>query len=257
MQKVYIRIVILLMMLLLTPRVNAADFTAEDLHYVISYKWGLIHKDAGTATLSLRPVGQHDYRLTLTARTKPWADKVFQVRDTLVSIVERSDMRPRRYVKSAHEGGRFSRDVIDFSYAGRDVKGEVERLRPGKKKGETSLSRRTLSATGPTFDMLSVFYFLRTIDFKALSHGGSVTANIFSGSKTERLTIRCVGSERIKPRDSKTEIETWHIKFRFTTDGRRKSSDDIDAWISADARHIPVRLYGSLPLGQVRVYLIG
>lgn len=244
-----------ILLMLIAPLVaKCAEFQPEDLHYVITYKWGLIHKDAGTATLSLRPEGNRDYRLTLTARTKPWADKVFRVRDTLTSIVARADLHPRRYVKAAHEGGRYSRDAITFTYTGHDVKGAVERLRVGK-KGERSLSAKTLSATGPTFDMLSVFYFLRTIDFKSLSKGGTVMTNIFSGSKTERLSIRCVGSERIKPRGSKTEIETWHIKFRFTTDGRRKSSDDIDAWVSADSRHVPVRLYGSLPLGQIRVYL--
>lgn len=83
---------------------TAADFADENLHYVITYKWGLIHKEAGTATLSLKGSG-NDYRLSLTARTKPWADKVFRVRDTLTSIVGRADQHPRRYVKAAHEGG--------------------------------------------------------------------------------------------------------------------------------------------------------
>lgn len=248
-------IILSFLLCLATLVASAANLQPEELHYVISYKWGLIHKDAGTATLSLRPEGGDGYRLMLTARTKPWADKVFQVRDTLVSTVSRADLRPHRYVKSAHEGGRYSRDLIDFTYAGSRATGAVERTRVDK-KGKRSVSSRSLTATGATFDMLSVFYYLRTLDYEALSHGGTVTANIFSGSKTERLSIRCVGRERIKPRDSKTEIDTWHIRFRFTTDGRRKSSDDIDAWISADSRHIPVRLYGSLPLGQVRVYLL-
>ncbi|MDE6446995.1 MAG: DUF3108 domain-containing protein, partial [Muribaculaceae bacterium] len=57
---------------------------SETLHYVITYKWGLIHKEAGTASLSMRESGGTSH-LTLTARTKPWADKVFCVRDTLIS----------------------------------------------------------------------------------------------------------------------------------------------------------------------------
>lgn len=234
---------------------SATAFSDETLHYVITYKWGLIHKEAGNASLSLRSAG-HDYRLTLTARTKPWADKVFQVRDTLIATVGKNDLRPHRYVKIAHEGGKFSRDEITFSYSGETVSGNAHRLRADKKKGEKSESSISLKATGPTFDMLSVFYFLRTLDYHLLSQGKTVKANIFSGKQTESLTIRCVGKDTIQFRDkAKTSVEAWHIKFRFTSHGGKKSSDDIDAWISADSRHIPLQIFGSLPIGQVRVYL--
>ena len=247
---------LLLMMFLCTGHLcaYATTFSDETLHYVITYKWGLIHKEAGTATLSLRSAG-NDYKLTLTARTKPWADRVFQVRDTLTATVGKTDLRPHRYVKSAHEGGKFSRDEITFSYSGETVNGKAHRLRYDK-KGERSESGISLKATGPTFDMLSVFYFLRTIDYNSLSKGNSVKANIFSGKQTESLTIRCVGKEKLQLRDkAKTPAEAWHIKFRFTSHGGKKSSDDIDAWISADTRHIPLQIFGSLPIGQVRVYL--
>ena len=249
-----LRIILFPILLLFTLLgIRAADFAPESLHYVITYKWGLIHKEAGTATLSLRPSAD-TYTLTLTAKTKPWADKLYRVRDTLTSVVGRSDLRPRRYVKNAHEGGRYSRDVIDFSYSGTSVKGAAQRLRVGK-KGETSTGSSSLSASGPTFDMLSVFYFLRTLDYRKLSAGESVTANIFSGHQTEKLTIRCLGKERIEMRDN-SHAEAWHIKFRFTSHGGKKSSDDIDAWISTGPDHRPLRIYGNLPVGQVRVYLV-
>lgn len=231
----------------------AAALADETLHYVITYKWGLIHKEAGTAVLTLRGNG-NDYRLRLTAQTRPWADRIFRVRDTLVSDVRRSDLRPHRYVRSAHEGGRYSRDELLFTHSGDNASASARRLRVDKKGGRRE-SEISLSATGPTFDMLSVFYFLRSIDYQALSRGKSVTANIFSGKQTEKLTIRCDGKERLKLRDG-TNVQAWHIRFRFTSGGGKKSSDDIDAWISVDQRHIPLQLIGSLPVGQVRAYLV-
>ena len=68
--------------LLFSMSLSAKGFADENLHYVITYKWGLIHKDAGDATLSLRNNGK-DYNIMLAARTKPWADRFYQVRDTL------------------------------------------------------------------------------------------------------------------------------------------------------------------------------
>lgn len=245
------RILAFLAIVILLPAVKgwAVDFGNEDLHYVISYKWGLIHKDAGEATLSLRNQGDL-YKLTLTGKTKPWADKFFQVRDTLLASVAKNGFRPVSYTKIAHEDGKFRRDEISYRYAGSTVGGDVKRIKinkDGKRYDET----KTLTATGRTFDMLSVFYFLRTIDYTALTSGNVVKATVFSGSKEETLTIRSAGVEEVKLRD-KSKCRAYHIRFRFTTQGQKKSSDDIDAWISVEPPHIPLLVVGSLSVGQVK-----
>ncbi len=82
MGKSHTKLTLVIVFLLSCVSAYAAGFANEKLHYVISYKWGLIHKDAGEATLTLRRQGA-DYRIMLAAKTKPWADKIFMVRDTL------------------------------------------------------------------------------------------------------------------------------------------------------------------------------
>lgn len=235
--------------------INAASvskgFGNENLHYVISYKWGLIHKDAGEATLSLRNQGSN-YQLILAAKTKPWADKFYQVRDTLLGTVRIKDMRPLSYSKIAHEKGKFSKDVITYSYSGNKATGYCKRLRQDK-NGVINESEKTLNASGPVYDMLSVFYYLRLINYDDLQKGNVIKATVFSGSKAETITIKCLGKESIKLRD-KSVREAYHIQFNFTTGGKKKSSDDIDSWISTDSQHIPLYLVGKLPVGQVRVY---
>lgn len=251
------RLLLILLALAVLPAVQSqavtTSFADENLHYVISYKWGMIHKDAGTATLSLRNRGK-DYSIMLTGKTKPWADSFFSVRDTLTATVAKNGFLPIKYVKSAHEGGKYSRDVITYSRAGGKTIGHCSRYRD--KKGNISKSEKTLSATGPVFDMLSVFYYLRTIDYAALQKGKVMKMTVFSGSKSETLTLRCLGTENIKMRN-KIKRDAYHIKFNFTTEGKKKSSDDIDCWISTDSSHIPLLLIGSLPVGQVKCYFVG
>lgn len=226
----------------------------ETLHYVISYKWGLIHKDAGEATLSLRNKG-NEYDVMLAAKTKPWADKIYMVRDTLLGRITAKTLKPRSYTKIAHEKGKYGKDIITYTYSGEKVTGNCRRIRRGK-DGKISESEKTLTASGPVYDMLSVFYYLRLIDYSDLSRGKVIKATVFSGSKAETITIRSLGKEEIKLRD-KTVRDAYHIRFNFTTEGKKKSSDDIDTWISADSRHIPLYLVGQLPVGQVRVYYTG
>lgn len=125
---------------------NAADFKPENLHYVISYKWGLVHKDAGEATLTLREDGSR-YKLRLTGKTKPWADKFYMVRDTLMATVRKDGFRPVSYSKIAHEDGKYSRDDITYSYGGSTVGGHSVRTRVDK-KGNRNVTEKNFTATG-------------------------------------------------------------------------------------------------------------
>lgn len=228
------------------------SFADEKLNYVITYKWGLIHKEAGTAQLSLTNKGD-SYQLTLTGRTKPWADKVFQVRDTLVSQVKKDGFRPQRYIRTAHEGGKYSKDDIRFTYSGSVVKGTVEKRR--EKDGKIKTSNASMTASNVAYDMLSVFYYLRTIDYSALDKGKVVTATLFSGSKKETVKIKSLGIEDVKMKNG-TKRQSYHIRFNFTSDNGKKSSDDIDAWLSYDNDRIPLVIIGKLSIGSVRCYLI-
>lgn len=251
--KMLSKIILTFMLLATASEVIAANFSDETLKYVISYKWGLIHKDSGDATLKLTNKG-NKYELLLTGKTRSWADKFYQVRDTLKGTISKTDFRPLSYTKIAHENGKYSRDDITYSYQGDYVSGLSKRHR--EKEGKINVTEKTLSGEGRVFDMLSVFYYLRTIDYSKLLSGEVVKSTMFSGNKVEQLTVRCVGKEEVKLRD-KTKREAYHIKFKFTQEGKKKSSDDIDAWISTDQSHIPLLVVGSLPLGQVKCYYVG
>ena len=95
-------IIVSCVLLLGAFNVFAGTFNNENLHYVISYKWGLIHKDAGEAVLSLKNQGDF-YQLRLVGKTKPWADKFYQVRDTLSGKLKKDGLKPLTYTKVAHE----------------------------------------------------------------------------------------------------------------------------------------------------------
>lgn len=232
---------------------GASSFSNETLRYVISYKWGLIHKDAGDATLSLRNKNGI-YSVMLSAKSRPWADKFYSVRDTLLGQIRVSDFRPVSYTKITHEKGKYGRDEIKYELSGHATKGHVRKYR--LKNNVTSEKSATLSATGPVYDMLSIFYYLRRLDYSQLNRNKIFSSTLFSGDKKETVKIRSLGIEKIRLRD-KSVREAYHIKFRFTSEGGKKSSDDIDTWISTDSRHIPLYLVGHLPVGEVRAYLVG
>lgn len=231
----------------------ASPFSNENLRYVISYKWGLIHKDAGEATLSLRRNGDK-YNVMLAAKTKPWADKIYDVRDTLLGTIRVRDLKPLSYTKITHEKGKYAVDEIKYSMHGATTTGQARQLR--FKNGTAQTKVKTLQATGPVYDMLSVFYYLRKLNYSQLNKNKVYTATVFSGSMKETVRIRSIGVEKLKLKNG-TQREAYHIRFNFTSKGGKKTSDDIDTWISTDASHIPLYLVGRLPIGEVRAYFTG
>ena len=237
----------MLLLLAIPQQAKAAELANEDLDYEIVYHWGLIWKHAASARLSLRSEDTV-YHTKLTARTVSWAESIYRVRDTLRCTIAKEGLRPLHYVKSSHEGGRDEVDEVRYTYSGYTTTGHCTRRRPGK-----PVQTRELTAQGAAYDMLSVFYFLRKLNFAGMRRGTVYKSTVFSGKKKETVSVRLVGTDDIKLRD-KSKHRAYHVQFTFTQDGATKSSDDIDTWISTDEQRIPLMIRGRLSIGEIRVY---
>ena len=224
----------------------AVDYTNERLNYEIVYQWGMVWKHAGDATLSVKKNG-NVYHSQLVGKTRSWADKLFPVRDTLKCTMNEK-LQPLRYEKLTHEQNYYAHDIVSYSYYYGNTNAKGTRIRPGKANVEINLSAKCQA-----YDMVSVFYMLRNLDFSKLTTSKPVSTVVFSGKEKEYLTLTYKGKETIKMRDG-TKRESYRINFRFTQDGGKKSSDNIDAWFSTDAQHIPLLLVGKLRFGEIKCY---
>lgn len=117
------------------------------------------------------------------------------------------------------------------------------------------MTEKTFTASGPVFDMLTVFYYLRQLDYEGMAKDSILTATVFSGKEKETVSIRYLGKEMIKLKD-KTQREAYRIKFSFSRSGGKKSSEDMETWISTDSSHTPLYLVGKLPVGEIRASLV-
>jgi hypothetical protein len=246
--KKLLAIMVLAVAMVLPQQVAGKDFGNETLNYEVVYHWGMIWKHAADATLSLRKTSS-GYNATLTGKTRSWADKVYPVRDTLKCTMN-NKLQPLTYEKLTHEKDYYARDVVKFSYNYSHTNAHCTRYR---KSGTTTLD---LSAKTQAYDMLSVFYMLRNLDYDELSRNKNYTTVIFSGKQKEYLTINYKGVETIKMRDG-SKRQAHCITFKFTQKGGKQSSDNLTAWMSTDDSRIPLLLVGKLPVGEVKCYYSG
>ena len=134
----------------------------ESLNYDVYYHWGIIWKRAGEGLLTVCNAeydGAKAYKMSLAGRTLSFVDKIMRVRDTLVSYTDRN-ARPLYYAKITNEGSYWGNDIIRYEYDGGIVKGKSTRLRRNKPQKDT-----TIISLDQSYDMLSVFYYMRMIDF--------------------------------------------------------------------------------------------
>ena len=228
------------------------DFTNETLNYRVMFKWGLINKQAGRATISVKSKGNR-YITQLTARSEPWADVFYCVRDTLNGIMLKDGLKPLFYEKIAHEGPEDKHDTVEFSYNGDNVTGYTTRKE--FKKGQLKRDeKKTISAMGATVDMMSSFYVMRSLPFEHWQKGHRSELSIFSGKQKEKLTFEYQGIERVEVNGK--HYQCFHITFIFTGEGGKKTSDNMDAWITTGNTRTPVLLEGKLPVGKVKCELI-
>ncbi len=162
-----------------------------------------------------------------------------------------NSFRPVKYEKITHEKDYHAYEVVNFYSENGLSKAKCTRYRKNKPAQHVNLS-----SVSQAYDMVSVFYMLRNLDFAHLSKDKIYTTVVFSGKTKERVSIRYIGTQNIKLRD-KSVHNAYHVKFNFTQDGRTKSSDDLDAWLSTDAARTPLMIVGKLPVGEVRCYLGG
>lgn len=226
----------------------------ESLPYKVMFKWGLINKQAGRAVLNLNH-GAGEYHSELTARSEPWADHFYSVRDTLRSTMRPHDFLPKFYEKIANEDGDRKHDRVLFHYAdGQGVK--ADSYRKEYKKGTLKIDdHHKFESDSIAVDMLSSFYVMRTLPYEKWTVGQTYSVPIFSGKQTETLTIKYHGEENLKIDNQSYPV--YHITFIFTSRGGTKSSDDMDAWIYNHKSRIPLRLEGKLPVGKVHCIYTG
>jgi hypothetical protein len=215
---------------------NQSFKEGEILEYVIHY--GIL--DAGTARLELKesPLkinGRKIIHSVGIGKTKGAFDWFFKVRDRYETYMDAEGVFPYLFVRRVDEGGY----IINQDYKFHQHKNQVD-----NGKGEVKEIPEYLQ------DMLSSFYFARTLDFSTAKKGDIFTINSFVDNEIYPLKIKFVGIENITIRNG-----TYNC-YRFNPvvqQGRIfKKEDDLNVWITNDGNKIPLLAQANLMVGSIK-----
>ncbi|MBP7268885.1 MAG: DUF3108 domain-containing protein, partial [Bacteroidia bacterium] len=170
--------------------------------------------DAGEATLEVKPelknFGNRDcYHVVGTGRSVGAFDWFFKVRDRYESVIDKDAMLPWLFIRRVNEGGYIINQNVSFNHFSDSAKSE----------------KATISIPENTQDLVSAFYYARTIDFSNAKEGDVFPINGYLDDAIFPMNIKYIGKEEIK-----TKMGTFRcIKFRpMLVEGRVfKDNEDM------------------------------
>ena len=203
---------------------------------------------AGSATLETIPdvalEGKKTLHFRALAKSTPFIDTFYKVRDSIESWVDPGVTRAWLYKKDQEEGTYVRHYLVRF-----DAGGSVAHR---YSKGE--LKNAVIVPYG-CFDPLSMLFLFRT---KPLAVGYEFAAPVTDGEKAVVGKARVVKRETITVRAG--EFDTFLVEPEVKEIGGvfRKSPDaTLQVWITADARRIPVRVKSKVIVGSFSMELTG
>ncbi len=223
------------------PPINHSVFSeGEYLKFVLHY--GII--DAGEAELVVKKSpkkfeGREAYHIVGTGRSVGAFNWFFKVRDRYETYLDKDGVFPWEFVRDIREGGYEKKENYQFFQHKAAVKTH---------KGDT------FAIPKYSQDMLSSFYYARTLDFTGIQKDQIFTIPTFVDEEVYPLKIRYLGKETIELRNGTYRC----LKFVPVVQEGRIFEDDEDmtVWITDDGNRIPVLAKAKVLVGSIKMELV-
>jgi hypothetical protein len=214
----------------------------EKLQYKMSYS-GFLR--AGTATLEIKEAEINDKKVFHAVGkgwTTGWIKWFFKVNDNYQTYFDKDTVKPYLFKRKINEGGYKIHRNITFNHDKNEAL--VEDFR---KKEKTTASVEDVQ------DMLSTFYFLRSIDFNNLKEGDEIALKMFLDFKTYNFKLKFLGRETLKSSFGKVKT----LIFRPLVQSGRifKAEESVKIWVTDDRNKVPIQLKADLAVGSLRAEL--
>lgn len=230
----------------LPPVTNNAFAAGEKLHYNVIYKGVTV----GHALIEVKngPLvnGRPTWQYISTAKSTPFFDAFFKVRDKNISTVDQASLHSVAFDQNLREGRYRAIRQYTFDYK----KGKFASSEKKSKTGETRNREGELEK--PLHDVLSSLFYVRTQQIKP---GRNLNLSFFHKGVHKPLPIG-VDSEVKELKTALGKVSCLKVEPMIQGDSIFKSKDSkLTVWMTNDRKKIPVLMEAKIGVGLVRVKL--
>lgn len=214
--------------------------TGEKLSYVLHY--GIFN--AGVAEITIKPTTKtfFDNRAAMNmvgkGRTTGAVDLIFRVRDHYETYLDPISLEPFKFIRRVDEGGYLISQDYYFNPDSNLV---------------ITQDQRKFNVPDGVQDMISAFYYARTLNFDSAHFGDVYEIPAFVDNEIFYLKLKFAGRETVKLRKGKFKC----LKFNpIVQEGRIfKADEDLIVWVSDDQNKIPILAESKILVGSIKMEL--
>ncbi len=213
--------------------------SGEVLNYRIHY--GILN--AGTAsltTLKTNYQGEPHFYVKGYGRTTGAVRAFFKVEDNYESFINYDTGLPSFYVRNVQEGSYTQHFQTVFNH-------DNQSLILTDKEKNTSKVIKTVKGIQ---DMLSAFYYLRSLNDDELKIGSVKKLNVWIDDEMFPFQLKIVGTENVKTKFG--TISCLKIIPQVMSGRVFKDKEGVTLWVSNDRNYIPVSIKAELAVGSLK-----
>ena len=181
--------------------------------------------------------GKSCFHIVGRARTTPFFDLFFKVRDLYETIIDTNTLLPVFFKRDVNEGGH----LINQQYSFYHLKNKV-------KTKDTNFFLRN-----DTQDMLSAFFLARTFNKSQIIHNKAFYIPVFMDNENYNLEIRFLYNEIVNTKWGKIDCMVFQPKMQ---EGRVfENGETLKVWITNDNNHVLLKVHAEIWAGTVKAFL--
>ncbi len=227
------------------PESQLAFGDGEKLTVIASYTWGVLNTDVGTVTLEISEKNEErapQFVAKGRIQTARFFNAFFRVDDYYESHFKKSNLRPTYFMRDIKEGKYTIQNHYHYN--------ADHSINAGLVRKDGSVQDTLLPGRVCTFDFITIFYFLRNLEFKNMKPGDVSPISFAIDEEIFDLYLRFDGRDEIRIQG----LGTFRcLKFSAQTvagvvfDGK----EELRFWISDDRNRIPLLIETPVVMGRV------
>ena len=212
--------------------------------------YGFLNGGEGVMTVSdniYNVNGRPCYKIDLVGETTGLVDMMFSVKDNWRSYVDTTALLPQKFYMFIKEGNFRKNQGVVFNHA--ENKAVVEVM---DKYTRELKNREEYEIPQYSQDIISGYYFLRTLDFTKINEGDIIRVAGFFDKDVYDFRIKFTGREVLETAlgdfPSLSFVPIMHENNLF-----EDTDESIKFWLSDDERRLPLKIKADMFVGAVEL----
>jgi len=220
----------------------------EKLEYRVHY--GFIN--AGEAIIEIHPQlhkvnDKICYKASIIGHSSNAFDLALRIRDTWVTYIDTVTTIPQKFHRNIEEGHYRLKENVFYDY----TKGIATVEREGKNEKDKEI--KTYPVPKRVQDLVSGYFYLRTLDYNHFRIGDTIKINAFLEDKLYDFRIRYLGKTTVDTKFG--SIKAFKLSPIMPTNSLFNGENSIKLWLSDDKNRIALKIEAELFVGSVEIDL--